>query len=463
MVQERKKRTARTTYWRQMGHSASCLEQRVQAAMWPHSSSDGSGAEEAHGAHHVLAADGALRQLLGAARAGGDVAALQQHALQQRWFRSGRSARRAPRTGGRWGTPPAAWSSACRRRCGRTPAARTPAAMVQERKKRTARTTYWRQMGHSASCLEQRVQAAMWPHSSSTHSSSDGSGAEEAHGAHHVLAADGALRQLLGAARAGGDVAALQQHALQQRWFRSGRSARRAPRTGGRWGTPPAAWSSACRRRCGRTPAARTPAAMVQERKKRTARTTYWRQMGHSASCLEQRVQAAMWPHSSSTHSSSDGSGAEEAHGAHHVLAADGALRQLLGAARAGGDVAALQQHALQQRWFRSGRSARRAPRTGGRWGTPPAAWSSACRRRCGRTPAARTPAAMVQERKKRTARTTYWRQMGHSASCLEQRVQAAMWPHSSSTHSSSDGSGAEEAHGAHHVLAADGEKHSNL
>lgn len=41
----------------------------------------------------------------------------------------------------------------------------------QERKKRTARTTYWRQMGHSASCLEQRVQAAMCPHSSSTHSS----------------------------------------------------------------------------------------------------------------------------------------------------------------------------------------------------------------------------------------------------------------------------------------------------
>lgn len=42
---------------------------------------------------------------------------------------------------------------------------------TQERKKRTARTTYWRQMGHSASCLAQLVQAAMCPHSSSTHSS----------------------------------------------------------------------------------------------------------------------------------------------------------------------------------------------------------------------------------------------------------------------------------------------------
>lgn len=44
----------------------------------------GLGAEEAHGAHHVLAADGALGQLLGAGRAGGDVPALQQHALQRR-------------------------------------------------------------------------------------------------------------------------------------------------------------------------------------------------------------------------------------------------------------------------------------------------------------------------------------------------------------------------------------------
>lgn len=41
--------------------------------------------------------------------------------------RSGRSARREPRTGGRWGTRPAAWSRRCRRRCARTPAARTPA------------------------------------------------------------------------------------------------------------------------------------------------------------------------------------------------------------------------------------------------------------------------------------------------------------------------------------------------
>ena len=45
------------------------------------------------------------------------------------------------------------------------------AADIQERKNLTARTTYWRQMGHSASCLAQAVQAAMWPHSSSTHSS----------------------------------------------------------------------------------------------------------------------------------------------------------------------------------------------------------------------------------------------------------------------------------------------------
>lgn len=43
-----------------------------------------SGAEEPHGAHHVLAADGALGQLLGARGAGGDVPALQQHALQRR-------------------------------------------------------------------------------------------------------------------------------------------------------------------------------------------------------------------------------------------------------------------------------------------------------------------------------------------------------------------------------------------
>lgn len=43
-----------------------------------------SGSEEAHGSDDVLATDGALRELLGAGGAGGDVSALQQHALQRR-------------------------------------------------------------------------------------------------------------------------------------------------------------------------------------------------------------------------------------------------------------------------------------------------------------------------------------------------------------------------------------------
>lgn len=51
-------------------------------ALWE--ADEGLGAEEAHGAHHVLATDRALGQLLGAGRAGGDVPALQQHALQRR-------------------------------------------------------------------------------------------------------------------------------------------------------------------------------------------------------------------------------------------------------------------------------------------------------------------------------------------------------------------------------------------
>lgn len=73
-----------TVLFTSVEHVAAEEEGKAEGALADTEDGEGSGAEEAHGAHHVLAADGALGQLLGAGGAGGDVPALQEHALQGR-------------------------------------------------------------------------------------------------------------------------------------------------------------------------------------------------------------------------------------------------------------------------------------------------------------------------------------------------------------------------------------------